>query len=173
MSESTSYLNAYRQQDRPTYYEPTSNSLVTISYDFETYLILLDASTKQSLISRLRNTLQASNGTADRDNLELAAVTYESAAQSAIMSDLALDIGDYASFSKTELQNQNLPEISSLVTSIGSSMTSTVFQNAQARSELNMTSIIQNGIEQKTSAATQKQQLESWINVIITYLTPS
>jgi hypothetical protein len=171
LDETRTLLATCRQTPRPTYFSPVSNANTTISYEFETYLILLENTTKQALLSRLRKAKKAVSADLDRDLLELQATQYENAYWNAVSSDLTLDLGDYASFSKKELQSTSLPEITALVDSIGTVVERTVFQNDQASNDATVTALRQNEIEQSTAQASRKKQLQSWIDVIIEYLT--
>ena len=168
IESSQALLESYRQQNRPKYYSPISKTMVVISYEFESYLILLDRSTKLDLISRLRNAAKKVSSNQDRDILALQAASYEARSVSAITSDLALDLGDYSSFSKTALQGTNIVEVSQIVDDLGATLGPTLFQRDQADNELTNVSVIQDDINNHSTAGDRKKQLNSWIDVITT-----
>lgn len=171
LNEQQQLLSTHRQVQRPKYYSPVAGTFTTISYEFETYVILLDRSTKQNIITRLRKAAEKSGQSQDRDLLALQAADYEGRATSAISADLALDIGDYSSFSTNELQGSRLPEVAQLVSDLGTSIGPILFQRDQSDNEQISVSMAQDDIKSKSTAKDRKRQLESWINVFITYMT--
>lgn len=171
LESSQALLESCRQQNRPKYYSPISKTTVVISFEFESYLIILDRSTKLDLISRLRNAANKVSANQDRDILALQAASYEARAVSAITSDLALDLGDYSSFSKSALQGTNLVEVSQIVNDLGAALGPILFQRDQADNELTNTSVTQDDINNNSTAIDRKKQLNSWIDVITTYIT--
>jgi hypothetical protein len=164
-------LAQYKQKPLPSYYSTVSRSTVSISPDFETYLILLDNTTKQALIERVRKSIDKADQSSDRDGMAKLAAKSEMAAASAIGSDLSLSVGDYTSFADKQIQGTNLAEVAQLVNSIGSALGPTLFQRDQADAELIAAGLELEDLERKSSAAERKRQLSSWVEILISYMT--
>jgi hypothetical protein len=164
-------LNTSRQLPRPSYYSVVSGGDIQISYDFETYLITLDNASKNELVTRLRKASDQVSGNLDRDGLALAAASYEVSAVGSKQDELALELGDYSSFSKTELQSNQLAETSELVNDLGTALGGKLFQRDQAENEIIAAGTIQSALKTGSGSQAQKKQIQSWITLITAYIT--
>jgi len=164
-------LSTSRQSPRPTYYSVVSGGDLQISYDFETYLIKLDNASKNELVTRLRKAVDQVTGKLDRDGLVLAAASYEVSVVGSQQDELALELGDYSNFSKTELQSNQLPETVALVNDLGTALGEKLFQRDQFENEIVAAGTIMNALQTGSGSQAQKKQIQSWITLITAYIT--
>lgn len=164
-------LNTSRQNPRPAYYSAVTGGTNQISYAFETYLISLSNASKNELVTRLRKAADIVSGNLDRDGLAKAAAKYEVSAVGSQQSELALELGDYSNFSKTELQSNQLPETAQLVSDLGSALGPKLFQRDQAENEIIAAGTIVNALSSGSSSQARKKQIQSWITLITAYVT--
>jgi hypothetical protein len=164
-------LSTKRLHERPKYYSRISKSYVSISYEYESHLILMENSEKNELITRLRRALKDVSGTADRDLLLKQAAQYENAASSAIVNDLSLDVGDFSSISSSYV-DPSLGETSQLISVLGSSLGPKLALLDQASYDTTASSLILSALD-GNDAKEKRTQMQSWINVITAYVTGS
>jgi hypothetical protein len=123
------------------------------------------------MITRLRRCIKEVSATSDRDLLNKQALQFENAAASSIVHDLSLDVGDYST-SNEAFTDTSLGESVQLLNVLKSSADSKLAELDQANNDTIATSIslVQtDGLDAKE----KKTQLQSWINVITSYVTGS
>lgn len=164
-------LASSRQTPRPTFYSVVTLAPQQISYEFETFLITMQNSDKRGLVNRLRKSMDQCDTGLDRDAMLIMAAKYEMMAVGAQSDEISIELGDYAGFSRTQLQGTQLPEISELVNSIGSAMGSKLFQRDQCENDVIALGTSRNDIEAGLGLANKKKQIQSWITIITSYCT--
>lgn len=163
-------LSKYRQSTRPTIYSAETQQESEISSEFESELILMDNSTKRSLIERLRNISSTTTTNTIAVNLFTDATDADIAGEEDRASELQFKIGDLQSFEKKLTDASSLAEMQSVVGVLTKNAGSALFEYDQAINRSIHSSIMADDISNEGSSYT-KQELSSWISVISTYIT--
>lgn len=163
-------LSKYRQSTRPTIYSAETQQESEISSEFESELILMDNSTKRSLIERLRNISSTTTTNTIAVNLFTDATDADIAGEEDRASELQFKIGDLQSFEKKLTDASSLAEMQSVVGVLTKNAGSALFEYDQAINRSIHSSIMADDISSEGSSYT-KQELSSWISVISTYIT--
>lgn len=163
-------LSKYRQAQRPSVYSATTQQETEISTDFEDELILMDNSTKRSLIERLRNISSTTTTNTIAINLLTEATDADIACEEDRASELQFKIGDLQTFEKKLTDTSSLAEMTAVVGVLTKNAGSALFEYDQANNRSIHSSLLADSVSSEKSAYT-KQELSSWISVISTYIT--
>lgn len=161
-----------RKAPRPSYYDAASRTRQPISFDFETYLILLDNVVKSGLITRLRQALKATRKDADLEAVKTAAYEADLANEGARLTELDTRLGDLAGF-QSQLVATNpgqTTEMLSILQDINAGMGDVVFRRDQAFNRIVHVGTLA-GRQGTELAGDQRQQMESWVRILQSYLT--
>lgn len=165
-------VDSYRKQPRPNIYNSASKTETQISYEFETWLIMLPNTQKQSLISRLRSSLQNQPKNRIRDNLEREAYKQIAKNSGASVTELDNDLGEFVSFKTDELQDSgNVPEVSQMFSDMTRGFGSAVFRREEENYNTIYASYHNNILNSGTASESVRKQIESWVTVISEYMT--
>lgn len=161
-----------RQQPRPKYYSASSGQEITISYEFESYVINLTDAQKSSVISRLRKAIQTSNKRSIRDDLAYQALDIEASNCGGVKQELTTTLGESASYeSDTISSNGDIGEVALMVDDMASGYALPMFQYDEAKYGLVYNALLRDSITNNDNSDAAKKELSSWIDIIQQYMT--
>lgn len=163
-------LNKYRRSDRPKFYSAASGQETQISAEFEAELILMENSTKRSLIQRLKNISSTSTKNTIASALLSNAVTADLAVESDRVSELQAKLGDIQAFEKKLTDASSSSEMASVVGVISKNAGTTLFEYDLALNRVIHAATMQQKMD-GTDYTKTKTELSSWISVISSYIT--
>lgn len=97
-NEQTRKVSKYRKVPKPTYYSALEKKTLSISDDFESYLILLSDSLKNEIVQQLKKIKTTNSDRQDRDELLTQALKEELADAQNKYSLLAAELSDFDAF---------------------------------------------------------------------------
>jgi hypothetical protein len=165
-------VDAHRKHPRPNIYNSNSKTETQISYEFETWLILLTNTQKQELISRLRNSLSKQPTLSIRDNLEKQAYRQIAKNSGAAITEIDVDIGEFVAFKSGELRNSgSIVEVSQMLNDISRGFGRSVFRRDEENYNVAYATFLNNALSGSTSSEPIRKQVEAWVTVISEYMT--
>lgn len=161
-----------RQDPRPMYYSSASGSSVTISYEFETYIINLTDSQKSSVIARLRKAVDTSNKRTIRDDLASQALKIDGSNCGAAKQELSVTLGEFESYENDTLaSNGDINEVSMMIDDMASGYALPMFLSEEAQYGIVYASLLKTEITSGDSNSDFKKEITSWIDVIQQYMS--
>lgn len=165
-------VEKHRKSPRPTIYNSSSRVETEISYEFETWLILLPNTQKQTLISRLRNGLEKQQTLLSRDDLEKKAYKQIARNSGAALTELDVGLGEFSAFRASEIkQNSAIPEVSLMLQDASRGFGELVFRREEENYNLIYASVFNSIAESSTSSEAVRKQIQSWVGLISEYMT--
>lgn len=166
-------ISKYRKTPLPTYWSASTGNNVSISYNFETWLLRLGGLQKRNLIQRLRESVNASRKRGARDNLMLLALENQAKDAGATVTELDVNLSEYSKFTGSLLEKSNgSPEVDLIVAGVALGYGETLFQRNMEENTLIATSFLKSKMQANAMSQDLKRQINSLIGVITQYITP-
>lgn len=159
--------------DKPSYYDSTSDREITISDEFEAYLILQKAAQKQQILQRLRTNIKQTLDTADRDEILKEMAKNLEADNAKKLSELDEMTTGYAEFRQTVIDSDrrfdSLTELNRLLSIIKKPMEELTFQRDITFQDNNVVALINDSLTVGATDERTKRELDIWQKVISKY----
>lgn len=159
---------ATRQDPRPRYYSPESDTEIQISYEFESYLIQVGSATISDMIARLRKSVQGWNRSAVVADLTKQALDIDAGDSAALKQELSSQLGDMAGTAAQEAPEVN--EMQMISTAIAEATALPWFRYQEANYGVTYSGLLKESLTNDSSVEARKRELRSWIDCLRRYL---
>jgi hypothetical protein len=165
--------NRKKTGEKPAYYNSTTDQTEVISDDFEAYLILQKAASKQKILQRLRQNIKTNTDNTDRDNLIRTLSSNLAANLDKKLAELDVETNNYDEFRTTVLNEDRrfdgLRELTRLLGIIKKPLEETAFHRDQVFQDGNMNILIADRLEISKTDAKTKKEYDVWQKVVSAY----
>ena len=165
--------NKKTPEEKPRFYNSTTDQTEIISDDFESYLILQQQATKQQVLQRLRQNIKINNDTTDRDALLKTLSDNIVANADKKMAELDTETQNYDTFRNSivgeDRRFDSLKELNRLLTAIKKPIEELTFMRDQVFQDGNINILISDRLEASKSDTNTKKEFDVWQKVISAY----
>lgn len=158
-----------KESDLPSYFNATLNKFITISRDFESFLILLDDTNRQATIQWLSDARQLQVEQTDRDDLVMSAIDFELFDAQQKYEEIAGQIQEFDNF-KAKFQASKFAgvvEVGQLLTDLQRPIDELASRRDRAIHSATVATFLQDNYENVTEA--QQKQIDSWNESLTAY----
>jgi hypothetical protein len=158
----------------PQYFSAALLKQVTISRDFEAFLLLAPNALKTSAIQWIQKAVAIHQSNKLRDDLSTLALTQELANAQAQMAECAAQLQGFESFRanfQTSSEFAAVPEVQLFLTDLQGTIDELAVKSDRAYFDQTVTQLMQTFEGTSGITAGQIQELQSWTSVISIYLT--
>lgn len=165
--------NKKSPEEKPRFYNSTTDQTEVVSDDFEAYLILQQQATKQQILQRLRQNIKINNDTTDRDVLLKIFSDNIVVNADKKMAELDIETQNYDTFRDSvvggDRRFDSLKELNRLLTVIKKPIEELTFMRDQVFHDGNVNILISDRLEASKSDANTKKEFDVWQKVISAY----
>lgn len=159
--------------EKPSYYNSSTDQTDVISDDFEAYLILQKVATKQKLLQRLRKNIKDNNNYTDRDALIKEMITNISNNSALMLAELDTETENFSEFKQSILDEDRrfdeLNELNRLISVINVSIAELSFKRDQVFHDSNVCLLLTDKLQASKSDDKTKKEYDIWQKVISAY----
>lgn len=173
-SEEKNIIASKRKPDSelPTYYNASLNKTVTISRDFESFLILLPDSVKQQAISWLNNSVKLSKINTDRDSLIEKMINNDAADASAQIDSVNAELGNFNEFREKFSSDDtfsSVTEVGQIISDMQRSIGELTMTQDRSTHLVILLDILKNRLSSNMNDEKIQEQLRSWSGPLSSY----
>lgn len=167
------YIRKNRNDDKPSYYNSSTDQTDVISDDFEAYLILQKVASKQKLLQRLRKNIKDNNNYADRDMLLNEMIKNVSDNSALAIAELDIETENFSEFKQSILDEDRrfdeLKELNRMISVINTSISELSFKRDQIFHDNNVCLLLSERLQISKSDSKTKKEYDVWQKVISSY----
>lgn len=165
--------NRKKTEEKPTYYNSSTDQTEIISDEMEAYLILQKISTKQKILQRLRKNIKDNSDYTDRDAILTVMLQNIETDTAKKLTELDAETENFTEFKDSILNDDrrfdDLIELNRLLTVINTSIEELSFQRDQAFQDSNVGIILGDKLQTSKSDDKTKKEYDIWQKVISAY----
>ncbi len=165
--------NRKKTEEKPSYYNSSTDQTEVISDEMEAYLILQKISTKQKILQRLRKNIKDNSDFSDRDAILTEMLKNIDSDTVKKLAELDAETENFAEFKESILSDDrrfdNLLELNRLITVINTSIEELSFERDQVFQDSNMGIILSDKLQASKSDEKTKKEYDIWQKVISAY----
>lgn len=167
----TQQVNAKRISPRPQYYNAGLQRKVTISEDFEAFLILQGRERNRATLDWLKKANDYVVRDADRDALIAYALDNEIEDAEASAEELAPIIDDFNAFKKSyKLQGfESVTEASTLLSDLQRPMSEIIALGNRHKHRITLAKLLKRSLQEQGITPAQQKQTNSWFSPLTSY----
>lgn len=162
------------EEELPTYFDASLQTDVTISRDFEAFLILSEDDLKTSAIEWIKKVVDIQKVNTDRDTLTGLALAQEKSNAQAKVDDLdgrLQDFNDFREKFQTSTQFAVVPEVQQFLLDLQSPIAELIADSNRAEFDNVACQVIERLTRDTTIDDLQVEELQSWTGVLSVYLS--
>ncbi len=165
--------NRKKSDEKPEYYNSTTDQTEVISDDFEAYLILQKAASKQKILQRLRQNIKTNTDDTDRDALLKTMSDNLTVNLDKKLAELDVETSNYDEFRNSVLNEDRrfdgLRELSRLLSVIKKPLEESTFHRDQVFQDGNVNILVADKLAVAKTDAKTKKEYDVWQKVVSTY----